>query len=279
MMLELAIGDAYGSGFEFAEKGFIRKNNNLKSYYKHRKCNILPGCYTDDAQMSIAIAELLMGEKEWDCFKIASKFVEAFKRDEREGYSSGFYLLLKCVNDGAELIARLNPNSRKNGAAMRACPIGILPDLEKVKLYAAMQAEVTHDSHEGITSAMASALMPHYFTYKLGKKKDLGEFIAGNVEGDWGKAWKGEVSTNAEEAVRAAITAIARGASLSSILKRSIAFGGDVDTVATIAMAAASCCDEVRKDIPKNLVDGLENGDYGKGYLLGLDKDLFKLRV
>ncbi len=72
--------------------------------------------------------------------------------------------------------------------------------------------------------------------------------------------------------VRAAITSLMRNDSLSAILKSSIAWGGDTDTVATIAPAAGSCCREIVQDIPEHLVQGLENGPYGRSYLAELDK-------
>jgi ADP-ribosyl-[dinitrogen reductase] hydrolase len=60
------------------------------------------------------------------------------------------------------------------------------------------------------------------------------------------------------------------------VLKNSIAFTGDVDTVATIAMAAASVSSRIcaNEDLPPWLVDGLENGQYGRDYLIDLDKQL-----
>ena len=44
--------------------------------------------YSDDTQMSLAIAELVIEEKDWTSQLIADKFVAVFKRDERFGYSS-----------------------------------------------------------------------------------------------------------------------------------------------------------------------------------------------
>ena len=54
-------------------------------------------------------------------------------------------------------------------------------------------------------------------------------------------------------------------------------FGGDVDTVATIALAAASCCSDYTRDIPQVLVDELENGKYGRNYIMELDAKLAEL--
>jgi ADP-ribosylglycohydrolase len=56
-----------------------------------------------------------------------------------------------------------------------------------------------------------------------------------------------------------------------------IAFTGDVDTVAAIALAAASCCQEVTSDLPAHLFEGLENGTYGRDYIINLDEQLFSL--
>ena len=56
MLLELAIGDAYGAGFEYADIGIIRQHNTLARYVQHPRHNIRPGAYTDDTQMTLAIA-------------------------------------------------------------------------------------------------------------------------------------------------------------------------------------------------------------------------------
>jgi ADP-ribosylglycohydrolase len=70
------------------------------------------------------------------------------------------------------------------------------------------------------------------------------------------------------------MTAVVRNHSLADLLIDCIDFGGDVDTVAAIAMAAAACADDVNQTIPPMLWDGLENGPYGRDYLIGLDARL-----
>jgi len=74
--------------------------------------------------------------------------------------------------------------------------------------------------------------------------------------------------------VRAAVTAIQRHGSLSGILRASVAYTGDVDTVAAVALGAASCAEDVEQDLPPVLVEGLENGPYGRDYLVALDRRL-----
>ena len=77
--------------------------------------------------------------------------------------------------------------------------------------------------------------------------------------------------------VSAAITAVSRNSSLAELLMDCINFGGDVDTVATIALAAASCSPDYKRDIPARLVDGLENRTYGRNYIEQLDIQLATL--
>src|SRR5437667_12197056 len=81
MLLELAIGDAYGAGFEYADTDIINHYNDLSSYRMHPRHHIQPGSYTDDTQMSLAIAEAIVAGEPWTPAMLAHKFVEAFQRD------------------------------------------------------------------------------------------------------------------------------------------------------------------------------------------------------
>ena len=275
MLLELAIADAYGAGFEYADETII--NNDLSRYVEHPRFRLIPGSYTDDTQMSIAIAEVIVAQAPWTPKVLADSFIRAFKRDSREGYAGSFYNFLVEIRDGAEFLAKIRPDSDKSGAAMRAAPIGIYPTPEKVIEAATIQAAITHNTPDGINAAVAAALMSHYFIYRLGAKRKLGEFLKGYVSGEWSKPWEGKVKSKGWMSVRAAITAVMRNDSMSELLQDCIAFTGDVDTVAAIALAAGSCSEEIRQDIPNHLVTGLENGAYGKDYLIGLDKQLMSL--
>jgi len=127
MLVDLVVGDAYGAGFEYAADRTVRERNNLSGYVQHPRHGIRPGCYTDDTQMSIALAEAIVAGDPWTPEALARRFVAASKRDPREGYAGGFYALLQEVRDGAELLARIRPDSDKCGAAMRAGPRRRLP--------------------------------------------------------------------------------------------------------------------------------------------------------
>src|SRR5437764_14049243 len=83
MLVELAIGDAYGAGFEYAADSIVREKNNLSAYVQHPRHDIRPGCYTDDTQMSVAVAEAIVSDEPWTPATLAQRFVTAFKRDPR----------------------------------------------------------------------------------------------------------------------------------------------------------------------------------------------------
>ena len=277
MLLELAIGDAYGAGFEYATSEMIGEHNDLSRYVRHPRHRIQPGCYTDDTQMSLAIAETMVSGEAWTADLLAQKFVEAFKRDPREGYAGGFYSFLQHVRDGQQFLREIRPDSDKSGAAMRAAPIGVYPSVEQVIERCTLQAAITHNTPDGIHAALAASLMTHYFLYRLGSKKDLGRFLEQHVPGQWARPWQGKVGSKGWMSVRAAITAVQVHSSMSSLLKACIQFSGDVDTVAALALAVASCCDEIDQDLPAHLLATLENGTYGREYIVQLDKQLIQL--
>jgi ADP-ribosyl-[dinitrogen reductase] hydrolase len=278
VLLELAIGDAYGAGFEYVNRQLIRQFNDLSRYVKHPRHSTKPGQYTDDTQMTLAIAEAIISGEDWTPLNLARRFVDVFKRDPREGYASNFYGFLRRVQSGEQFLAEILPTSDKSGAAMRASPIGIFASVDEVVAKATLQAKITHDTPDGIRASVAAALMSHYFIYRLGAKNDLGKFIERHVEGEWSDAWRGEVGSKGWMSVKAAISAINQHDCLTDILKACIDYSGDVDTVATIALGAASCSDEIAQDLPDALIYTLENTKYGRDYLVSLDQQLMSRR-
>jgi ADP-ribosyl-[dinitrogen reductase] hydrolase len=278
MLLELAIGDAYGVAFEYADENL--KFNDLSRYLPRPGLTSAPGRYTDDTQMSIAVAELIISERDWSLDTICQKFIDNYKRDPRKGYSRKFQDLLDKMNTWEDWRAMVNNNSDRSGGAMRSSPCGVFENIERVKWCAYWQAAVTHYTVDGLNAAMAAALMSHYFLYDRGEKKHLGEFVDDNIaldKGTWGTPWKGSVGQKGWMDVKAAITAIMTTDTLADCLQKVVAFGGDTDTSAAITMAAASCSKEMEKNLPQVLVDGLEEGPYGKTFIQALDAQLLSI--
>ena len=288
MMLEIGVGDSYGAGFEFAKPERLAQiKNDLSIYYPHNLPGHLPpGSYTDDTQMSIAIAEiLLMSRKHWNIEEIADKFVEVYKRDPRNGYSRGLQSILDKpdITNGSALRSVLVPVSDRCGAAMRSVPIGLIRDIPELLRFCQTQASITHNTSAGIKSSQAVALAAHFYKYNPKGFANLEQFIQVHTK-DYETRWctwsKGRVvSTSAHEVVRAALFAVTTLGSQSEMLKQSIDYKGDVDSVAAIAMGVSSLKSDAEKDLPVYLQLGLEDTTYGRAYLVELDKRLASVNL
>jgi ADP-ribosyl-[dinitrogen reductase] hydrolase len=277
MILEGAIGDTYGAGFEFADIELIRLKNNIAQYEVHPLFSSIYKKYTDDTQMTLGIAELLIENSEWTKQSIANKFVTVFKRDPREGYAKRFYSLLNEINSGQELLDKIIPDSERNGSVMRVYPIGILKSENEILEKAKLQSQITHNTENAIVSAQAVALTTHFFLYEKGLKSQLLDYLHDIQKIKWTADWSGEVSVNAIQTVRALFTILIKENSLKDMLKKSIDFGGDVDTVASLALAIGCLDKNVENNLPNWLFDEIENGKYGKDYIKTIDNELYKL--
>lgn len=275
MLLEIAIGDAYGAGFEFCGREKIMRSNTLESYVPH-ELGIQAGCYTDDTQMSIAVAEVLLANSDYSGDAFADAFVRCYKRDQRQGYAKGLQGLLDLCVNGADLRKRISPESRRNGAAMRSVPLGLISDKNVLAQVAREQAMETHNTAEGILSSHVVALMSHALLYDRAKLAELPDFILKITGFILRDDWAAEVECDALQTLHAVSTALQANRRMSTLLLDCVNFGGDVDSVAAIAMGLASLTPEYVADIPVSLVKGLEAGKFGSSYLRQLDGVLAK---
>lgn len=283
MLVELAIGDAYGAGFEFASNEFIEQNNNLTRYLPHPKDGgTLPvGSYTDDTQMSIAIAERILAGGPYTTETFAEDFVATFKRDPRQGYSENFFNLLLTCETGADLLAKIHPKSIRNGAMMRSVPLGLLPDEGMVARVAQTQASITHDTFEARQSSVVIGLIAHLILqgeqpYRIADiiRRDAAYILHGQ--------WEGRVACDAYQTTQAVWTCLLRNNTLSSLLKDAVSFGGDTDSIAAVALGLASLSPQYENDLPEFLYTDLEAGwperhSYDLSFLQRLDANLVSL--
>lgn len=120
MMLEICVGDAYGSVFENTPKSVVRKYNNLSGYGAVTGNKRQVGKYTDDGQLSIAVALAMMDDEEpWTKETLAEFFLQVFKRDQRRGYTTYFLNVLLNSQSGYELLTKIDGHSTKSGGVMR----------------------------------------------------------------------------------------------------------------------------------------------------------------
>lgn len=280
MLLYVAMGDAYAAATEYIK---LPEHEDLRAralrferYLAHPSHGLRPGQYTDDTQMSIAVAEVLLGS-DLTREAFAAAFVRAFHRDRRPGYARGFQSFLERTTSGAEFLANIRPDSDKNGAAMRAVPIGVLPTPERVREVAQTQARITHDTEGGVLSAAMVALMSHYALYEDGPLLGLPAYIShhlGLSENDL--YWDGDPVTGPGVGMATAVavlTLLCEQRSLLDILRTAIEWGGDTDSVASIAWGIASA--RMREPLPPFFVGGLEPGSpFGVPYLRRLGAEL-----
>lgn len=280
MLLETAIGDAYGACFEWIERWMILPENNLQ-YKVVAPSVVKPGCYTDDTQMTLAIAEAMVEGVDWTPYNLAKKFVECFHRDPRRGYAPGFQMFLENeAKTPEDFLAKIKPTSNRSGAAMRAGPLGLIKDMSELKDKCRIQTALTHDTDEGHGSALCAAAMTHYFRYGIGPKAELFDWLDKLYPMPWipmSIEQLGEydhIPVRGWPCVIAAVDAIMRSDSWSDLLQNCVNFAGDVDTISAIAMGPASFCKEMKQYLPDCLYEGLENGTYGRVYITELDKKL-----
>lgn len=280
----VAIGDAYGAQYEYRKgryEDYAATNTGefLGGHPTHTDFKI--GHYTDDTQMSIAIAELLLQAVKDEQLPtvpfIAQHFLDCYMRDIHAGYSKGMAAAMEKAYRSdipLEIVCAQFGKSQKSGAAMRATPIGLLSNTKMVKSFANLQGTVTHEG-SALKAAEAAALAAHYMLYKLGPRENLPTFITSRMQDMvWMEPWTRKVGSPGMESTRAALTAVVQATSLRDLLIRCVAFTGDVDTVAAIAMGAAWAYEDLPNDLPDSLWEGLENGPYGREYLKKLDEHL-----
>ena len=276
MIVEIAIADAYGCGFEFAKQEIIEEHNNLNYFIKHPKDDIC-GQYTDDTQMSIALVEHILGYKPRNKLAIANSFVETFMRDPRKGYARRFQELLESLTCGQELLDKIEPISIRNGAMMRSVPLCLIPNEDEMLKFAETQASITHDNHWGITSSKIIG----YLAYHTLRGKSLRDIIC-EIEYKFNftpnLSWTGRVPCDAEATLHAVFAVLDASESYGDALLRSVYLGGDTDSVAAIAAGIISLSDYpiTSYNSLDNLYDNLENGEYGRDYLESLDSTISK---
>ena len=272
LLTSLAVGDACGAPFEFKPKE-VRELFTVESYPNKI------GTYTDDTQMSIAVALHTYGKFEFSVNDYAAHFWGHYQHDkERPGFSRRTRLALEEDTLDKFITSCISQIPRDtNGCVMRVLPIGYIRDVERVKQAALMQCIVTHPYVECIIASQFVALMAHYFIYRA--HENLADFICEYLgESEFLKiayAWNKE----SEIPCNAILTASfvynnVRGNSMKQILYDAIEVGGDVDSTAAVSLGLASLNKDIINDLPDALYDNLENGKHGRDFLDDLNAKL-----
>ena len=226
-MIGALLGDMIGAPYEF-DRGAKTKEFPLFS----RKSQ-----FTDDSVMTIAVAEALISSYGKSDDEIRTALVDSMqkwgKRYPRAGYGGMFsqWLITKEPKPYG---------SFGNGSAMRVSSAGWLyDDIATTRKIAAITADVTHNHHEGIKGAEATASA--IFLARNGSSKEkIKAYIIREFGYDLSRTCDEIRPTyhhveSCQETVPEAITAFLEGNDFEDVIRTAVSLGGDCDTLTCIA--------------------------------------------
>lgn len=290
-----AVGDALGAPVE----GYSMKE--VISVYEE-DWKMISGRYTDDTEMMIGVAESLIENKGFNGEDMATRFIENY--DQRRGYGPGSKEALRRISEGEsweEASERLfgGKGSYGNGAAMRIAPVGIFyyDDADKLREIAYKSSHITHSHELGKEGAALQALciaLAVRGTKKEGMLNEVKELLENEVYkgkikkiemllGRGIEADRKEIISelgNGEAAFSSVPTAIysfLRADSFKDAITYAVSLGGDTDTIGAMtgAISGAYYGDGA---IPKEWVEGLEEGKKGRSYIRRLAEELYRIK-
>ena len=253
------LGDMIGAPYEF-DRGEKTKDFPLFVKKSH---------FTDDTVMTIAVAEALMDSDGKSDDEVRQALVERMQdwghRYPYAGYGGKFRVWLRTKDPKPY-------GSFGNGSAMRVSSAGWLYDtLEETRHMARITAEVTHNHPEGIKGAEVTASA--IFLARTGAgKEEIEGYIIREFHYDLSRtcdeirpAYHMDVSC--QGSVPEAITAFMEGENFEDVIRTAVSLGGDTDTIACIAGAAA----EAFYGVPEELKEACRER-LGKDILAVLDR-------
>lgn len=294
------LGDAFGSGFEGMnpEKARFHMEDLSKKFLRS---------YTDDTDMTLAVAESIIQSGEVSPEDIARQF--SLSCDLTRGYAIGTIKAVLALRAGLKWdeVGRIvfENGSFGNGAAMRVSPVGLFyhHDLESLRSAAMEQASITHVHPLGQWGAVMQACSiglavsqnPNGVFKKGQMITDLKEILWGGpieymkalnkIEEMVAQSKKFQPREiiqflgNGVEAhfsvPSACYIAISYSPNFCDAIRTAISLGGDTDTIA--GMVGAIVGAQVgEKGLPVEWIERLEDGPRGRSFAKDLAGRLFE---
>ncbi len=294
------LGDAFGSGFEGMDPDRAVFHMSILS-------NKFTRSYTDDTDMTLALAESIIQCGQIDPEDIAKQF--SLYCDLTRGYAIGTIKAVQALRAGMKWhqVARIvfENGSFGNGAAMRASPAGLFyhHDLDGLQEAAIKQANVTHIHPLGQWGAVMQACSVGLAVIQDPKepfKKE--EVIVYLREVLWGgpieyvralnrieEMLSQEKKLQAREVVQslgngveahlsvpsACYIAITYSPDFCDAIRAAISLGGDTDTIAGMVGAIVDA-HVGEKGLPLEWLEQLEEGPRGRSFVRSLADRLFE---
>jgi len=178
MFIGLTIGDALGMPVETFSCDRIKNDfpEGIRDYVSadgHKWFDgIEPGSWTDDTQLSLAVAEALIESKGFSMDAIAKHHIEAFKKDTR-GWGATTREAIQRLRDQTHWSKSASESTAKkvrgvgNGVPMKISPLGAYHFLNKTPWQRAVAeiavfTQMTHNTSMAISSALAQSYAVQY---------------------------------------------------------------------------------------------------------------------
>ena len=244
-MLGAIAGDVIGSVYE----GSPTKAKDFPLFTDRSR-------FTDDTVLTVAVAQKLLR---------GGDYIDLFHEYVREYPTAGYGgTFVRWAGHGK----REPYNSWGNGSAMRVSSVGWICDsLEAVEAEAERSAAVTHNHHEGVKGAQATAAA--VFLARTGHDKSA---IKSHIESEYGYNLsqtlkeirpKYSFDVSCQGSVPQSIISFLESTDYEDAVRNAISLGGDADTMACIAGAIAEAFygavpDLIRGPVLERLDDRLE---------------------
>ena len=285
VILGLAIGDAMGAPAEFMSL------DQIKRVYGDRGVRDLPdlAVYTDDTQMSIAIAEALIeaGHKDIETLmeRVKEEFIKWYHAPDTPSRAPGKTCLTGVANmeKGIHWTRSGLPESKGCGSAMRSAPVGYYyqHNPEKLKGVAHITGICTHRHPTADAACIGAAYLVKLALDGVEPSRMIGKLLnfTRGISDEWKEAiekvdkcldWEDEEKALSflgegwvgEEAVALALYCFLRYPdSYEKCVLRAANTNGDSDSIACIAGAISGAYLGVNA-IPANWVERIERSEY-----------------
>lgn len=178
-----AIGDALGMPFETRspeDPSLLTWDGTYGSSEHH---GLGPGQFTDDTQMTMALAETLCDGADYDPIKAAEAYLRWFQSGDCRGMGTSTRRALKRLQSGVPWTESGEQDAEGNGTAMRASPLGSyfahnFPDNPQwLASWARNDSMITHQSLEAEEGSAAIALAIHHLALEGAKDTLLSRII------------------------------------------------------------------------------------------------------
>jgi poly(ADP-ribose) glycohydrolase ARH3 len=303
-LLGTACGDILGAGVEGQPADTIRgRHGEVRDFLDTFRGF---GCYTDDTEMTLALATSLVERGTADAEDTSLKYAEFY--EARRGYGATAHRVMGALQNGADYrkTGRIEfPNgSFGNGGAMRIAPVGLAyRNASDDVLHRAVEAALlcTHIHPEAIDGAFIQAkaiatlatsdpngfnrrqfletLLGHSTIFVVQRKLEILLEQPDEGASDDEVIYTVGNGIRTSEAVAASLWAFLRyGDNPEECLIRAVNFGGDTDTIG--AMAGAQLGSLYGPEwIPSRWYSQIENKRHGRDFMIDLATKLARLDI